>query len=296
VVGSAVGLALTVHARDSRWWIGALLGALPAGVLTLHLLITFTALFVPVFGRLPLPFAPDLALAVMVAIPASGIVLALLPGAHRAGGLGAMAVAMVALTVGALATSVVQPRYTFLRPQRLTIEHRQVDGTGVLRVIGSDYVTPRAALARAGGFHAAMPGPRPLVFERAAGPTGVDAPRAELLASTTDSARGTRTLTIRFTAPGASRFRVRLPRARIAGWSLPAPLPGTREGDLRVAYVAPPDTGWRVSLEVRGTDPLPIELDAVRPHTTHDAATLLRELPTWTDAHVLTVNRGDWQF
>src|SRR6185437_2584526 len=84
-VGGAVGLGLGLLLRDDRWWIGVILGALPAGVLTLRLLVTLTQLFVPVFGRLPMAIAPDLVLAAIVAVPVSAIALAVLPGAHRAG-------------------------------------------------------------------------------------------------------------------------------------------------------------------------------------------------------------------
>ncbi|MGH7632893.1 MAG: M28 family peptidase, partial [Gemmatimonadaceae bacterium] len=287
VVGGAAGLGLGLLLRDDRWWVGVLVGALPAGVLTLQLLVTLTRLFVPVFGRLPMAIAPDLVLAVIVAIPVAAIALAVLPGAHRAGALRAATLVLTLIALSAATVSVTRARYTYLRPQRLRIVHQQSDSTSDLRVFGEDYDTPKSALAAAPGM-VAMDGTtaRPLDFQRRAGPTGFAAPTLELLSSTTDSAAGTRTLALRASAPGAYRLHLLLPRARLVGWSVPAalpPLPGNGDGRIGVTYIAPPDTGWRFTLRVRGDTPLPIELQASRAVVTADAAALERQLPPWTD-------------
>ena len=294
VCGGAVGLVLGLVLRDDRWWVGVLVGALPAAVLTLGLLVTLTRLFVPVFGRLPMAIAPDLVLAVIVAIPVAAIALAVLPGAHRAGALRAATLVMALLALGAMAASVTRQRYTYRRPQRLRIVHHENDSTSELRVFGEDYDTPRTALAAAPEL-AAMDSTtaRPLAFARRAGPTGLAAPTLELLSSTLDSAAGTRTLTLRASAPGAYRLHLLLPRARLAGWSVPVALPSLPRGDagrIGVIYIAPPDTGWQFTLRVRGETPLPMELQASRPVTTADAAALERQLPPWTDFAATAVN------
>ena len=293
-VGGAVGLGLGLLLRDDRWWIGVILGALPAGVLTLRLLVTLTQLFVPVFGRLPMAIAPDLVLAAIVAVPVSAIALAVLPGAHRAGALRAVTLAIALAALSATGVSVTRERYTYLRPQRLTIVHRESDSASELRVSGADYETPERALAGAPGM-APMDSTarRPLVFQRHAGPTGYAAPVLELLSSTTDSAAETRTLSLRASAHSAYRLHFLLPRARLVGWSVPAALPPlSTSGDERISvtYIAPPDTGWLFTLEVRGDQPVPMELEASRNIVTADAAALERQLPPWTDFAAIAVN------
>lgn len=297
--GCASGLLVAVVARDERWWIGVLIAAIPGGVLTLQLLLLLTRLFVPVFGRLPLPVAPDLVLGGLVATVAGVTALALLPGAHRAGALGRAALAAGAVAIAALAVSLSQRPYTARRAQRLAVMHTQDGSDGELLVTGMDYDTPRRALASAPAMRATSDdGERTLEFAAAAGETGFAAPRLELLAAKADSAHGTRTLTFRATARGAFRLRLRVPGARLAGWSIPAPIPvrASAGGSVQVDYVAPPDTGWVFSLNVRGEVPVPLELRAVRLHTTPAADTLMRALPSWTDAYALAVNEESWRF
>jgi hypothetical protein len=294
VVGGAVGLGLGLLLRDDRWWVGALVGALPAGVLTLQLLVTLTRLFVPVFGRLPMAIAPDLVLAAIVAVPVAAIALAVLPGAHRAGALRAATLVMALLALSATGVSVTRERYTYLRPQRLRIVHQQSDSVSKLRVFGADYATPELALAGAPGMSPMdSTASRPLAYQRSAGPTGYAAPALEVLSSMTDSAAEIRTLSLRASAHGAYRLHLLLPRARLVGWSVPAALPPlSASGDERISvtYIAPPDTGWRFTLQVRGDRPLPMELEASRNVVTTDAAALERQLPPWTDFAAVAVN------
>lgn len=297
VVGLAASLAAAALTRGRRWSAWLLLGVLPAAMLTMQILILLAMLFVPVFGRLPLGVAPDLVLAVIVALPATALALALLPGAHRAGRLGRATLGASAAAIVLLSVSLLQQRYTERRPQRLEIVHTESDSSSELHVYGMDYSTPRLALA---GEPAMRPVPgqrgRPLEFAEPEGPTGFPAPRLELLEEHADSAGGDRTLTFRARASGASRFRILAPFDRIAGWSIPAALPSrAREGGrLRLDFVAPPDTGVRFSLRVRGDAELAIHIDAIRFATTPAAAALLRRLPSWTDAYAMAVNGTTW--
>jgi hypothetical protein len=299
VAGGAAGLLVAVLTRDDRWWIGALIAAIPGGVLTLQLLLLLTRLFVPVFGRLPLAIAPDLVLAGLVATVAGAAALALLPGAHRAGRLGRAALGAGVVAIAALVLSLTQQPYTARRAQRLAIIHTQDGSDGELLVTGMDYDTPRRALASVAAMRATSDdGERALEFAAPAGGTGFPAPRLELLSTQVDSAPGTRRLTLRATARGAFRLRLRVPGDRLAGWSIPAPIPvrTSTDGSVLVDHVAPPDTGWVFSLDVRGNVPVPLELSAVRLHTTPAADTLMRVLPSWTDAYALAVNEGSWKF
>lgn len=293
VVGSAAGLALLAVLPDEWWWVGPLAGALPAAALTLTLLIMLVRLFVPVFGRLPIAVAPDLVLAALVAVPASLLALALVPGAVREGAAGWIAALCALLALSAMGVSIARPRYTFAHPQRLTIVHEEEDSSRTLRVLGEDYDTPRAALAAAPGLRPVPgSGDRPLAFEATAGPTGFAAPTVSLLGTRADPADGTRVVALRITAPGAFRVRLRAPSGRVTAWSLPVPIPraATARGEVGADFVAPPDTGWRVELHVRGAAPLPVRLEALRAAMTRDAAALRRRLPPWTDAHVIVVN------
>jgi hypothetical protein len=100
-----------------------------------------------------------------------------------------------------------------------------------------------------------------------------------------------RRITLRFAAAGAYRMRVSLPRARLRGWSLPLPLEQTASATrMTVAYVAPPDTGWVLALDLTGTEPLALRASAIRFETTPAADSVLRALPPWTDAHAVAEN------
>ena len=297
VVGLAATLAAAALARGRRWWLWFLLGTLPAGMLTIQLLILLSMLFVPVFGRLPLAVAPDPVLAAIVAVPATAIALALAAGAHRAGRLGRASLGAAAAALALLGVSLLQQRYTDHRPQRLAIVHVEGDSTSALHIYGMDYSTPRLALARDSAVHPiADRDDRQLHFVEAAGPTGFPAPRLELLEEHSDSAGGTRTLTFRALPDGAFRLRILTPHDRIVGWSLPVKLPSwpSDGGYLQLDYVAPPDTGVRFSLRVRGEKHIFVRTAATRFVTTPAAAALMRSLPGWTDAYSLATNEAWW--
>ncbi|HEU4641779.1 MAG TPA: M28 family peptidase [Gemmatimonadaceae bacterium] len=296
VVGIAAGLALLAVMPDEWWWVGALIGAVPAATLTLGLLVMLVRLFAPVFGRLPLAIAPDLVLAALVAVPASLLALALAPGAMRAGAAGWSAAICAVLALAAMGVSLARPRYTFARPQRLEIRHVEGPTSRTLRVVGEDYDTPRQALANAPEMRPVPgSGERPLVFQAPAGPTGFAAPAVRLLGTRADPADGTRVVALRITAPGAFRIRLRAPAGRITDWSLPSPMPRTAaaRGRMGADFVAPPDTGWRLELRIRGAASLPLTVEALRAATTPAAAALRRRLPPWTDVHVIAVNGAE---
>lgn len=297
VAGLTLALLASALDHGRRWRLWLFLGALPAGTLTLQLLILLAMLFVPVFGRLPLQVAPDLVLAVMVAIPATALALALLPGARLAGREGSAAIVATIAALALMGVSLLQPRYTERRAQRLTVIHDEDEGESTLRAYGMDYATPRLALAGYSAMHpAAGPGERPLEYEAPAGPTGFPAPKVELVDERAGGATGRRSVTLRVSSPGAYRIRLLLPRERIDGWSLPVALPASPSGEryLPLEWVAPPDSGVVLSLQVRGEERLSIHAAASRFTTTTAAATLMRTLPPWTDSHAIAVNGAWW--
>jgi hypothetical protein len=305
---AGLSLALIAAALDGgrRWRLWLLLGALPAGTLTLQLLILLAMLFVPVFGRLPLEIPPDLVLAVMLAVPATALALALLPGSRLAGRQGRAASIAAAAALALMTVSLLQPRYTERRAQRLAIVHDQDDNESTLRVYGADYMTPRLALAGDSAMHpAAGSGERPLEFVANAEPTGFPAPSIELVSGKVESATGSRTITLRVRSKGAYRISITAPTVQLLGWrlaadpplSLPAVRNGRRPADpyARLDWVAPPDSGLLLALHVRGSERVPIHVAARRFITTPPAAALRRALPPWTDSHAVAVNGGWWE-
>ncbi|HEU6451633.1 MAG TPA: M28 family metallopeptidase [Gemmatimonadaceae bacterium] len=310
VVGLALALLAAALDRGRRWRLWFVIGALPAGMLTLQLLVLLAMLFVPVFGRLPLPIAPDLVLAAMIAVPAVAVALALLPGARVAARHGLAAVVALAAALLLMGVSLLQPRYTERRAQRLAVVHYQDGGESELRVYGMDYMTPRLALATDSAMHPAPgSGERPLEFVAPAGPTGFIAPSVEIVAEKVDSAASlrpdnSRTVTLRVRSKGAYRVTIMAPRVQLLGWRLaPAsaiPFPTMQRGAgpaadpyLRLDWVAPPDTGLLLSLTVRGSEGLTLHVAASHFTTTTAAAALRRTLPPWTDFNAIAVT-GEW--
>jgi hypothetical protein len=312
VTGLALALLVAALQRGRRWQLWYAIGMLPAGMLTLQLLVLLAMLFVPVFGRLPIPIAPDLVLAAMIAIPATAVALALLPGAGLAAPHGRATIAALGAALLLMVMSVLHPRYTERRAQRLQVAHYQDDGESTLRVFGMDYLTPRLALAADSAMHPAPgSGERPLEFMAPAGPTGVSAPSVELVGEKVDSSAGggpftTRTVTLRIRSKGAYRISIATPDAQLPEWRLaaapnPIPLPTLQQGKKstgsyqRLDWVAPPDSGLLLSLEVRGSDKLTLHVAASRFTTTSEAAALRRMLPPWTDFNAIAVTGAWWK-
>jgi hypothetical protein len=207
---------------------------------------------------------------------------------------------VVALVAGviALAISLGHFPYTPLRPQRLTLVHEQDQSGGTLRVYGVDFNTPTRALTRVAEMRpVSARSTRTHTFSRAAGPTTLPDPTLELVRRTNAVTLGARMLDLRALASGAYRLRLRLPAGRIVGWSIPTARSAlAADSQLDLDYVAPPDTGWHLSLEVRGEEPLPITVEAVRATATPSAAEVMRQLPRWTDAYALAVNRREFRY
>jgi hypothetical protein len=310
VVGLSLALIASALGRGRRWRLWLPLGALPAGTLTLQLLILLAMLFVPVFGRLPLEIPPDLVLAVMLAIPATALALALLPGSRLAGHQGRAAIVAVVAALVLMTVSLLQPRYTERRAQRLAIVHDQDDDDSALHVYGMDYMTPRLALAGDSAMHPAPgSGDHPLEFIAAAEPTGLPAPSIEVVGETVDSATKSRpvayrTITLRVRSAGAYRISITAPQLQVLGWrlasdpfALPAIEKGRRPADpyLRLDWVAPPDSGLLLALTVSRSERLTLHVAAHRFFTTPAAAALRRALPPWTDSHAIAVNGVWWK-
>ncbi|MEP6692497.1 MAG: M20/M25/M40 family metallo-hydrolase, partial [Gemmatimonadaceae bacterium] len=279
----AFGLGVASIGGARRYRAGMAIAAVVPAVLVLQVTSMLLAMFVPVMGRMPLAVAPDVVVAILVALPVSMLSLLALPAAHRAGGLAGAALASAAVALVALVVTVVQFPYTRVRPQRLAIAHVESDSVRRLEMTSLDFNAPLRGAFLTNLHHDAALGRRGLV--RDAAPTGLAAPTIVVMVDALDAAAGGRVLTLRAHG-GGSLDVLTMPRERVASWSLAAPMPPPAAGTtaLRLLYVAPPDSGWVVTLHVRGTAPLPVELASSHFAASADATKLTRALPPWTDA------------
>lgn len=293
-LAGAVGLLIAAAARGARWWAGLLVAVVPGLLITLQVAMLLLMLFVPVMGRLPLPVAPDLVIALLVALPTALCAMIPLAGVQRVRRIGAAAVVALVVGLAALGWMAAQFPYTPLRPQRLTLVHQARDGADSLFVSGIDWNTPARAVSGLPALHPVGTG-RPATFARAASPNGFADPALELVAERRDPS-GNRVLDLRATSRGAPAMILRLPAAQVAAWSLatrPRPSAG---GQLVVTMIAPPDSGVRFTITERGAEPLSLDLAAVRQATTPASDIVFRQLPEWTDVTRQAVNRKRFTF
>ncbi|MDQ6886032.1 MAG: M28 family metallopeptidase [Gemmatimonadota bacterium] len=304
VAGGAIALLAHALARQGRMRVAALVALLPAVVLTTQVGVLLLRLAVPLMGRLPLPIAPDVPIAILVSLFAWMLGQPVACGALRTGR--QLRAAGVALTVGviALAVTISQHPYTLTRPQRLVVRQEESEAFGSLpsrrRIViaSGDFNAPgRGTIAVVGATRSERGMPRgPLVID--APPIDFPPPTLEVVASHQDAGGGTRFLELRARAPGSVRATLAWVDDRVVGWSLPLALPRAMGpgGERRLSYVAPPDSGWHITLEVRGAHPLALELGAIRDATTPALRNVLRNLPSWTDAGPLAVSGRRFEF
>jgi hypothetical protein len=106
-----------------------------------------------------------------------------------------------------------------------------------------------------------------------------------------DPAAGTRRVVLRLHSDGKG-VMVDIPRARLASWSLGDPLPEPIAGRTTIlaVFIAPDPAGEVLTLELRGDDPVPIELVQIHaPGDTDPLCDLLGRLPAWTSPKALTL-------
>jgi len=131
-----------------------------------------------------------------------------------------------------------------------------------------------------------------------AGATGFAPPDVQLVRKGTRGSE--REVTLRLLKGDAYALRLRVPADRLVGWSLaeampqPPALPAlpARATHYEARFVSAPDTGWVVTLHVRGAAPVGVDVGAVRSDATPAARSLLRALPPWATGNALAV---DWR-
>ncbi|MGI8499053.1 MAG: M28 family peptidase [Gemmatimonadaceae bacterium] len=306
VVGGTV--ALLVYAFSERRGVRllALAALLPATVLTTQVGVLILRLFIPVMGRLPLSIAPDIPIALLVSVFGWMLGQPVACGALLRARIGRGAGVALAVGVIALAVTVTLHPYTVARPQRLGIRLEERDAFGSLpsrqRVVieSGDFNAPgRGTLAFSRAVREARQrGARraPLVVETSA--RTLPAPSLELVSTRQDPPGDTRLLELRARAPGSARETLAWSGDRVVAWSLPLALPPAIGAgrERRLLYVAPPDSGWRITLEVRGSQPLPLELVSIRDRSAPVIQNALSNLPPWTDAGPLAVSGKRFAF
>jgi hypothetical protein len=254
---------------------------LPGILLTLQLLVMLLRLFAPIAGRFPTPIPFDIPIAAIVALMTA--LLATLPLAlvHGVGRFGAAAAASAALgLVGLAALAVVHP-YDAEHPQRIQLVHRSDAEGDRVELSGWDWPGIGEALESIEGASPHGPGARPGGASFSGPPVPFPAPRLERVTATPLVA-GKRTVSLRVPAEeGVYLHRLLLPSDRLAGWSLGA-LPAARGGRIAIDLLDAPPEGWTMTLEIRGAEPVPLELLAFRAETTPAAARVVRSLPDWT--------------
>jgi hypothetical protein len=187
---------------------------------------------------------------------------------------------------------VLHPPYTPERPKRLWVEHHQGADNSELLLSSWDFPDPLGTLS-------ALPGtPRPAprrsgsrTYSLPVPPAKLPVPEVEVLEVRADEAQASRTVRLRVkTAPSAYRLNVKIPRERLVSWSLSDPLPtlAPRDSAYLIKVVAPPSTGWEVSLRLTGQAPVELLVEQFFLDPTPALEEALPRLPAWTTSNVRT--------
>jgi hypothetical protein len=287
--GALVLALLAVAPSSARIAISALLLLLPL-VMLMQVAATLVLMFIPVFGRLPLPVTPDLVLACMVGLVVGLIALPLLAGALRVGRTGTACVVALLIAFCCLTVSARRSPYSPLRPQRLVVQHRRMRGTDSVRIEAEDNNSAEVAVAGISGLRREGTAGADLSFVRPAAALTSPPPTLDLVSQPAEERGSERTVTLRARASGAWALQLIIPTSRLISTSIPRS--SSARGDtLRFTFFAPPDSGVRITLRVRGNEPLPVDIAAIRTDSSATVRELLRVLPSWTDATVTSVDR-----
>lgn len=286
VIGGALGLAAAASV-PSRFRALVLYAGWAAGMLlTLDAGSSLLDLFIPVAGRLPLPFPADPLIALIAALPvAAGAVLGLAPvlEGERLGVPMAVSTLVGALLLGAIAA---RAPYTPERPKRMWLEHRQGEAGAQLLFSSWDHPDARSALSAFSDLRPVqgLSGHR-LRYGRPAAPLELPAPRVEVLESRFDEATASRTVRLRFPAGSAYLSRVTIPEGVLQGWSLSEELPRS-DGARVLELLGAPDSGWEISLRLAGREPVALELEDYFTARSPEIEEALSRMPPWTTTNV----------
>lgn len=249
--------------------------------------------FIPTVGSLygqlaviPVPVPGDIPAALLGALPVLATVAGLMVVAHAAGRIGRAA--FIALSIATVTFVVVAIRKPFDagHPRRLIAVHAEQNGRSAIALRPWDALPldpdvagiPEITAARSDWTPIAPPWPPASHEYRAEAPT-TDPPRIEVLQSKTN-ADGTRTVSLRFFAT-TSQAMIKLPRAKLAGWSFSPNLPSVpADGEYDIVlFSGLQSTGETCEFTFRGGDPVEIEMRSLESMETPVHREMLQKLP-----------------
>ena len=296
VACGALGCLLLAASSEGRWRLAAAVGMVPAAVLTLQVGSLLVLLFVPVAGRFPLSIPFDPVLGAIVAVSAVALLAAPVTLLQRGERVGVAAAIAIVVALGGLATVWGTFPYAADRPQRLALVHEDgageprlvaqtLDWPGVAHAVEAVGAWPMGAARVAGRSEASWPAP-PL-----------ERPPAQLeLLAERPTAEG-RELDVRVRPVEAYRVGLRAPNARQPRWRVG----GEPTTDLRAAprltlTGSAPGEGWTVTIAVRGSDPLRLDVEAQGATPSTATRQLMKRLPDWIAASGQTMVRSNVTF
>lgn len=295
VAGGAASLALLTWTGGRSWLAAAAMGLLPGTLLTLQTGYLAVELFAPIAGRFPAPLPFDFVIATITAVV---VVLVAMPAAallQRGGRPGAAAATTGCVALLALVTLWISFPFTEQRPQRLLLLHEGAPDGGRLSLRAGDILGPQRAAseAEARGGAPTLTGGANGALHYAADLPPVAPPLLELLGEERAESGG-RVLHLQLQLGDAYTATVTLPDGRPGRWQLmdSERAPANTASATRMRFVAAPEGGWRFTLTVAGTDPLPIEVWSRRAGPTPEARALMDRLPEWSDVSAETVARS----
>lgn len=283
LVGLVLGLWGPRRFSGSDW-----LAVLPVLAVVAQVATSLLAFFIPVAGRfgLSLPFDP--VVAVLVALPCSAIAVSAGPAVQRAGRAGQVALVLVLLGLGGLVLTAMTPPYTPERPKRIWAEKLH-DGAGrYWRLSDDDFPSLQAAL----GTLSCPLLAEPLSAEETCQTPPEAAPAPDpgvlVLSQSQDEAAGTRSITLRVAPAASYRMELRVPHERLVGWRVGSS--SAVPSRSRVLVVVPPSAvGWEGTVEVKGTEPVPLSIERFYLPGEQEQRDIDALLPDWATAALLVI-------
>ncbi|MBN2573070.1 MAG: M20/M25/M40 family metallo-hydrolase [Deltaproteobacteria bacterium] len=292
VAGGTAGLLLAGALPRLRL-LGMLLALLPGAVVTVEIATLIVASIVPMAGLTP-PEAPtDLVIAALVGLATCLVAVVAFTLPCRDGGLGRAAALCAGLGLAGLIATALVPPYTANRPKRLLAAHADDGEKSALLLAGYGPDALRPLLPSLPG---ASPAPASwpslglflpsFSHMLPAGPPALSAPRAEVTASSYDSAADARQVALHLRS-GGPQLRLLVPAAALLAWSVGEKLPARPpvDGKYLIQFEGVPESGVDVRLTLRGWQPVEIELRSIAgaPADASEVRDLAARLPDWVN-------------
>lgn len=303
LVPSSLALGIGLWLPQWRWQLYLASVAMGAASF-IHLAVgLIPALIGMMIGMTPDPVPGDIKLALLmwlfVVAPLS---IGGMAQVHRVGQLRSLLLCCVAIAgLGHLASALRHP-YTAERPKRLMVVHESQKGQSALLVQSQDSLPVTPLIERLPQVqpvptgevwaHFVPPGwLPPFAHKLPAEPPQGPPPRLTPLSEQVDATSGVRTVTARLDASGWVTM-LHIPHESLVGWSLAMPLPQPLPGERTITalFVAPSPEGQMLTLTLRGTAKVPVQVvQASQPEQSDALRTLRKSLPDWTTLNARTI-------